>query len=167
MTITLPNPEDLKAIDMNIKDNVLEGKVTLRDMVELQSNALQLFPDYASNFLGMDKNIAQVSKDKTKKFHVIIDSMTEEEIAHPELLQKHSSRIERIRRGAGCQAEDVRDLLAQYKLIKRVTQNLPKRGMGGHGTAQRLANMLPPQIRQQLGIGNAAQLNNWLRRANK
>ena len=55
---------------------------------------------------------------KMKKWKHAIDSMTKEEIENPEILEKQTSRIARIAKGAGTATSDIRAMLKQYKIIK-------------------------------------------------
>jgi len=67
-----------------------------------------------------------------KKMDAIINSMTPEERANPELVVKSPSRIRRIARGSGTAEGDVKKLLKQFfkakKLFKKMKRN---RGMLG------------------------------------
>ncbi|MFW6040576.1 MAG: signal recognition particle protein Srp54 [Thermoplasmatota archaeon] len=67
---------------------------------------------------------AKISEDemmstqkKLKKFRIIMDSMTEEEMENPEILKR--SRIQRIARGSGTSPKDIRELLSHYKKSKK------------------------------------------------
>ena len=62
---------------------------------------------------------------KLRKFKIIMDSMTEEEMNNPQMIK--TSRVKRIARGAGCESKDVKELLKYYnmsrKAIKGFTSN--------------------------------------------
>jgi signal recognition particle subunit SRP54 len=60
------------------------------------------------------------SEAKLKKFKIIMDSMTLEELQNPQIIKY--SRILRIARGAGCKPEDVRALLKYYKTTQRAVR---------------------------------------------
>jgi signal recognition particle subunit SRP54 len=68
--------------------------------------------------IKMPSGLLEVQQDKMKKWKHAIDSMTLEEIENPEILEKQTSRISRIAKGAGVAAGDVRDLINQYKLLR-------------------------------------------------
>ena len=53
-----------------------------------------------------------------KKFKFAIDSMTPEEKNNPEILEKQTSRIQRIAKGSGIHTSDVRALIKQWKMLK-------------------------------------------------
>ena len=64
--------------------------------------------------------------------------MTPEEKENPELLEKQTSRISRIAKGAGVHGSDIRSLLKQYKLLN----DMLKSGAGdmgdmSHGLSQK------------------------------
>lgn len=68
------------------------------------------------------KDAVQAQESKLRKFKVIMDSMTAEEMQNPEII-KHS-RIERISRGAGVREEEVKELLSYYKRMKKMMKTV-------------------------------------------
>jgi signal recognition particle subunit SRP54 len=68
------------------------------------------------------KDAMQAQEGKLKKFKVAMDSMTDEELKDPDLL-KHD-RIERIAAGAGVKADEVKELIAYYKRMKKMMKNM-------------------------------------------
>ena len=67
------------------------------------------------NPLGMDMDTTQ---EKLKRFKIIMDSMTEEEMENPQLIR--ASRVKRIARGSGMENKDVKELLKYYNMTKRM-----------------------------------------------
>jgi len=65
-------------------------------------------------------------QEKIAKWEHIIKSMTKEEKENPELLEKQTSRIARIAKGAGVTTSNIRSLLKQYKMLNEMM----KGGMG-------------------------------------
>ena len=57
-----------------------------------------------------------------KKWKNAMDSMTKEELENPEVLEKQTSRISRIAKGAGTTSSEIRSLLKQYKMLKELTK---------------------------------------------
>jgi len=55
-----------------------------------------------------------------KHWKTAISSMTEEEIENPTILEKQTSRIQRISKGSGTTTTEIRELLKQYKMIKEM-----------------------------------------------
>ena len=70
-----------------------------------------------------------VQEEKMKKWKFIIQSMTKQEKATPEIID--SSRIRRIAKGSGSSESDVRELLSNYnkikKMMKKISPNKLKR----------------------------------------
>lgn len=60
------------------------------------------------------------AEEKIEKWSAIIQSMTEEERHDPSIL--NASRVRRIARGAGVAERDVKDLVKQYKLMKKLVK---------------------------------------------
>ncbi len=70
--------------------------------------------------MGLPKEMLQVQEDKLKKWRYILDSMTKEELEDPDLLTR--SRIDRIAKGSGVTSKEVRELLKQYRQVKKVSK---------------------------------------------
>jgi len=64
----------------------------------------------------------ELEKQERKMTHwkSAISSMTEQEIENPEVLEKQTSRIQRIAKGSGTTTTEIRELLKQYKMIKEM-----------------------------------------------
>ncbi|MEM2273263.1 MAG: signal recognition particle protein Srp54 [Candidatus Bathyarchaeia archaeon] len=112
---------------------ILSGKFTLSDMYEQIeamksmgpfSRILKMFPG-----LGYEvpEEIVNVAEEKMKKWRAIIQSMTPEERENPQII--NASRIRRIARGSGTGERDVKDLLNQYMLMRRMMKVLRRRGL--------------------------------------
>jgi len=104
---------------------MMSGKFTLHDMYE-QMNMLsgmgplnkiaEMLPGGMSGKIkGMDMDTTQ---EKLKRFKIIMDSMTEEEMENPQLIR--ASRVKRIARGSGMENKDVKELLKYYNMTKRM-----------------------------------------------
>ena len=121
-------------VDKASMEKMLEGKFTLEDFVEqiksMQkmgslSKITEMIPGLGG--LKIPKGFLDVQEDKMKKWKHIIGSMTSEERKEPEIIK--ASRIKRISKGAGVSESDVRELLKQYKQIKKFM----KMSKGGKG----------------------------------
>ncbi|PXY71242.1 signal recognition particle protein [Candidatus Parvarchaeota archaeon] len=120
---------DQKEIEKTQK-RMEEGKLTLRD-VQTQLESIESIGSM-DKILGMipglkkekipDKALA-TQKEKIKIWKNAINSMTEEEIENPEILEKQTSRMQRIAKGAGCKITDIRSLIKQYKMLKELTKS--------------------------------------------
>ena len=63
-----------------------------------------------------------IQEAKMKKWKFIIQSMTKQEKATPEIID--SSRIQRIAKGSGCSETDVRELLTNYNKVKKMMKKV-------------------------------------------
>ncbi len=82
---------------------------------------LQMLPGVG---LAVTDEIAKLGEEKIRKWLAIMDSMTYEELDHPEIIDK--SRMRRIARGAGVELEDVKELINYYKNMQRMLRRLKK-----------------------------------------
>jgi len=110
---------------------ILSGKFTLTDMYE-QFEAmkgmgsfrrlLKLIPGFSYN---IPDNMMDMAEDRLKKWRVIIQSMTPKERENPKILS--SSRVHRVARGSGSSEKDVKELLNQYNMMKRMMKTLRRK----------------------------------------
>lgn len=70
----------------------------------------------------LDKKTVGNMKTKLKRYKVIIDSMTKEERLNPDLIS--SSRLERIARGSGTKLGDVRELMKEFNMMKKMVKGM-------------------------------------------
>jgi len=112
---------------------ILSGKFTLTDMYEQLeamrsmgpfSRILKMFPG-----LGYEipEDLVNVAEERLKKWRVIIQSMTPEERKNPQII--NASRIRRIARGSGTNEKEVKELLNQYMLMRKMMKVLRRRGL--------------------------------------
>ncbi|MBS7656752.1 signal recognition particle protein Srp54 [Candidatus Bathyarchaeota archaeon] len=110
---------------------ILSGKFTLADMYEqfeaMRSmgpldKILKMVPGFGYE-IPADK--MSVAEDQLKKWRVIIQSMTPEEREDPKILS--SSRVRRVARGSGTTEKDVKNLLQQYNMAKRMMKSLRRK----------------------------------------
>ncbi len=113
-----------------LKKKLEEGKFNLRDLQEqLKSvSGFGSLSKIAEMIPGLGKvkipdNLLDTQEDKLKKWQHAIDSMTEEEIENPEILEKQTSRMQRISKGSGTTTSDIRQLIKQYKMLKELTKS--------------------------------------------
>jgi signal recognition particle subunit SRP54 len=122
-------------VDMESMDHLLSGKFTLKDMYSQFEMMNKMGPmQQVMNMLpGMGgklpKNASQVTEEKLGRYKIMMDSMTEYELTHPEVIKQ--SRVKRISRGAGVRNEDVKELLKYYNMTKKAIKGFGKRKMGG------------------------------------
>ena len=106
-----------------------EGKFTLRDLqsqlgsldsIGSMDKILGMIPGLGKAKEKISPEQLQSQQSKVKRFQHAINSMTEEEIEHPEILEKQTARIQRIAKGSGTSTSDIRALIKQYKMLKEM-----------------------------------------------
>jgi len=116
--------------DEDVQDasrHMMSGKFTLRDMYTQMEAVNKMGPlKKVMNLIpGMtkmeDKINYEESQAKLRKFRVIMDSMTDEEMDDPHLIK--GTRINRIAYGAGVDPHDVRELIKQHAQSKKLMKN--------------------------------------------
>ena len=129
-SVTGPGSEE------KIKKNIEEGKLSLEDVIEQvrSMNSLGGFEKIKSMVPGLGsakipEGVLESQEAKVAKWEHIVKSMTPEEKANPEILEKQTSRISRIAKGAGVNNSDIRALLKQYKLLNEMMSSAGKGGM--------------------------------------
>jgi signal recognition particle subunit SRP54 len=106
-----------------------EGKFTLRDLQTQLDSMSEL--GSMDKILGMIPGLGKVKdkigegaleqqQEKTKRWKHAINSMTQEEIENPEILEKQTSRLQRIAKGSGCSTTDIRMLIKQWKMLNEM-----------------------------------------------
>jgi len=112
---------------------ILSGKFTLTDMYE-QFEALKgmgPFKRLLKMLPGMGYNIPddamEMAQDKLETWRVIIQSMTPKERENPKIFSP--SRIKRTARGSGTSEKEVKELLKQYAMMKRMMKTLRRKRM--------------------------------------
>ena len=110
---------------------ILSGKFTLTDMYEQFEafksmgpfrKVLKMLPGMSYNLPEDKLNIAEANLEK---WRVIIQSMRIEEKENPKILK--SSRIRRVARGSGTTEKDVKDLLKQYAMMRKMLKTLKRK----------------------------------------
>ncbi len=112
-------------------EKFIKGTFTLKDIYK-QIEAMQKMGPIKKIFellpfgfgLKVDENVMEMTQEKMKKFKVIMDSMTEEELLNPKIID--SSRIRRIAIGSGTTPQDVKELLKYYRTMKSVMKKMKK-----------------------------------------
>jgi signal recognition particle subunit SRP54 len=103
---------------------ILSGKFTLTDMYEQFEavkgmgpfrKVLQMLPGLSAN---VPEEMLNTAEDRLEKWRVIIQSMRPEEKENPKVF--NSSRVKRIARGSGTTEKDVKDLLKQYVMMRKM-----------------------------------------------
>jgi signal recognition particle subunit SRP54 len=103
----------------------------LSNMGPLQQ-VFQMIPGLGSN---LPKNIVESSEENLFKYKVIMNSMTKKELNDPKII--HFSRIKRIAKGSGTQPDEVKALLNQYEMMKKMMKQFG----GKRGKFKKMAGM--------------------------
>ncbi|MEM3789430.1 MAG: signal recognition particle protein Srp19, partial [Candidatus Bathyarchaeia archaeon] len=78
---------------------------------------------------GMSYNVPEemldTAEDRLEKWRVIIQSMTPAERENPKIF--NASRIKRVARGSGTSEKDVKELLKQYVLMRKMLKTLRRK----------------------------------------
>jgi len=114
-------------VDEEAAKRMMSGKFTLQDMYhqieEMQKmGSLDKLADMLPFGAKIPKDLMQLQEEKVKKFKVIMDSMTEQEMEDPLLIKR--SRVERIAAGSGASTSEVKELLTYYKRMKKVMKSM-------------------------------------------
>jgi signal recognition particle subunit SRP54 len=121
---------------------ILSGKFTLTDMYEQFSAVKNMgpFSKVLKMLPGMSYNVPDEmlnnAEGRLDKWRVIIQSMTPEEKENPKIL--NSSRAKRIARGSGTTEKEVKELLKQYIMMRKMLKMFKRKkklpfGLGGKG----------------------------------
>ncbi len=110
---------------------ILSGKFSLTDMYE-QFEAMKgmgPFRKLLKMLPGMSYNIPEemvdLAEDRLEKWRVIIQSMTIKEKGTPKIL--NASRIRRVANGSGTSEREVKELLKQYSMMRRMLKTLRRK----------------------------------------
>ena len=112
------------------------------------SKVMEMIPGIASIKDKIPGEILNVQEGKLKKWKHIMQSMTKNELEDPDLLT--SSRIERIAKGSGCKASDVRELLKQYRQSKKMAKMM--KGMENETDVNKLMKKFKGKLPKGMGI---------------
>jgi len=105
----------------------LKGEFNLIDLYEQMeamskmgplSQIVEMIPGFSQ--LKLPKEMLQVQESKLKKWKYAMNSFTKKELEDPEIVD--SSRIERISKGSGIPANEIRELLKQYRQSKKMVK---------------------------------------------
>ncbi len=129
--------ESLKPEDVDT--DILKGKFTLKDLYKQleavkkmgpMKKIMQMLPLGGLGLnIDFDDTMYQVTEDKLKKFKVMMDSMTEEELTEPKIID--GSRLKRIARGSGTKITEVNELIKYHRMMQKMMKSLTSgRGAG-------------------------------------
>jgi len=115
-------------VDEKKATKILEGDFTLDDFYA-QFESIGKVGSFSQimDMMGMGKLTKKVpdmdmQQEKIKRWGFILKSMTPEEKANPDII--NSPRVHRIAIGSGCSDHEVRELIGNYKKIKKMMKNI-------------------------------------------
>jgi signal recognition particle subunit SRP54 len=110
---------------------ILEGRFNLKDMYDQLEAVRKMGP--LKKVLGMLPGGANLPDDamenaeeKMDAWRVMIQSMTKGEVEEPKTID--SSRARRIARGSGRTEKEVKELVNQYSMMKKMMKSMKRRG---------------------------------------
>jgi signal recognition particle subunit SRP54 len=110
---------------------ILSGKFTLTDMYE-QFEAMKgmgSFKKLMKMIPGMGPNIPDemlsTAEGRLEKWRVMIQSMTPQEKENPKIF--NASRMKRVARGSGTNEKEVKELLKQYVMMRRMLKTFRRK----------------------------------------
>ena len=108
----------------------IEGKFTLKDLYEQMEALRRLGPlkklwRMMPGSYNIPDDMVETAEKKLDSWRVIIQSMRREEIEDPKMID--SSRARRIARGSGKAERDVKELVNQYSMMKKMMKTLKRR----------------------------------------
>eukprot|EP01125_Pyxidicula_operculata_P014155 TRINITY_DN46_c0_g1_i1.p1 TRINITY_DN46_c0_g1~~TRINITY_DN46_c0_g1_i1.p1 ORF type:complete len:478 (+),score=136.39 TRINITY_DN46_c0_g1_i1:71-1504(+) len=154
-----------KDSESKIAKRLQEGKFSLRDMYEQfqsmlkmgpLSQVMEMLPDTGFNQFLKGVN-GDVGHQKIKQYMTIMDSMTDQELDSPKVL--NPNRIARVARGSGRSVKEVNELLVQFKQFEKVVSKM--KGLRPGRMGNQIQNLVPPHLLKQMG--GASGLNSFIR----
>ncbi|KAI7870552.1 SRP54-type protein [Spinellus fusiger] len=160
----------------NLMKNIQAGEYSLRDMYEQFQQMSKMGPlsKLMGAIPGMPAEMLAGSEEeggkRIKRMMCIMDSMTDKELdGDSKQFEKDHSRIIRVARGSGTSVHEVEEILFQYKRFAEMVKTMggkggllnnlptdPRKANPGQMASmakmqQQMANMIPPQMMQQMG----------------
>jgi signal recognition particle subunit SRP54 len=132
---------DLQAILDRVKDaelsisetkmkSFMEGRFTLSDLYHQMEGLRRMGPlrkiwKMMPGGINLPDDQIEIAEKKLDAWRVIIQSMRKDEIEDPKMID--SSRAHRIARGSGRSERDVKELVNQYFMMKKMVKSLKRR----------------------------------------
>ncbi|HUK29228.1 MAG TPA: signal recognition particle protein Srp54 [Candidatus Acidoferrales bacterium] len=109
----------------------LEGKFTLKDMYDQMVAVRKMGPlkklvGMVPGGMNVPDDAMETAEKKLDAWRVIIQSMTHDEVEDPKLVD--SSRARRIARGSGRSEKDVKEMINQYFMMRKMMKSMKRRG---------------------------------------
>lgn len=123
-------------VDEDAAMRLMKGQFSLNDMMAQLKQLKKMGPlGKVMEMLGLKyklpEDVAELQEENLKRFEVIMNSMTKDELDDPKLIK--SSRVRRVAMGSGTRASDVKELLKQYEQMKKMLKAFGKSRRGRRG----------------------------------
>jgi signal recognition particle subunit SRP54 len=124
--------KELREQSLQKPKSLLEGKFTLKDMYDQMEALRKMGPlkrvlSMLPGSYNVPEELIEAAERKLDTWRVIIQSMRKEEIENPKIIS--SSRIKRIARGSGTSEKDIKELIHQYLMMKKLFKSIKRRHM--------------------------------------
>ncbi|NOZ80941.1 MAG: signal recognition particle protein [DPANN group archaeon] len=112
-----------------LSKKLMKGEFSLSDLYEQMAamrkmgplnKIMEMVPGFGQ--IKLPKEALRVQEGKLDTWKILMDSMTVEEKEHPDIITV--DRIDRIAKGSGKKASDIRELLKQYRQSKKMIKML-------------------------------------------
>ncbi len=146
--ISKEDAEDLGKRMMKGEFNFIDLYEQMKMMNKMGSlnKVMDLIPGMGN--MNIPKDMLQGQEGKIKKWKFILQSMSKEELENPDILS--GPRVERIAKGAGASVNDVRELLKQYKMTKKMMKQM--KGMGSETDMNKMMKKFKGKVPKGFGI---------------
>jgi signal recognition particle subunit SRP54 len=130
------DPEDLMKGEFTLHD--MKKQMQAMDNMGPLDQVMDMIPGMGGGLMDeLPDDAMDVTQDRMRNFEVVMDSMTEEEMANPRSIG--ASQVKRIAKGSGQPEDTVRELLDQHKMMARTMKQF--QGMGD-GDMQRMMQQM-------------------------
>ncbi|MFX1293631.1 MAG: signal recognition particle receptor subunit alpha [Promethearchaeota archaeon] len=116
-------------IAKELQTKFLSGRFSLKDMYDQMKSVRKMGPiGKLLQMLGLGAKlpdgISNVAEEKLDLWKYIMDSMTEKEMNQVKIINR--SRVNRIARGSGTNPQNVKELIQQYNMFKKMMKKFGK-----------------------------------------
>jgi len=126
------DPEDLMKGEFTLHD--MQKQMKAMDNMGPLDQVMDMIPGMGGGLMDeLPDDAMDVTQDRMRNFEVVMDSMTEAEMANPRSIG--ASQVKRIAKGSGQPEDTVRELLDQHKMMAQTMKQF--QGMGD-GDMQRM-----------------------------
>ncbi|MBU2590328.1 MAG: signal recognition particle receptor subunit alpha [Nanoarchaeota archaeon] len=146
--ISQEDAEDLGKRMMKGEFNFIDLYEQMKMMNKMGSltKIMDLIPGMGN--LNIPKDMLKGQEGKVKIWKFVLQSMTKEELENPEIISGH--RVERIAKGAGVTVGEVRELLKQYKMTKKMMKQM--KGMGSEKDMNKMMKKFKGKMPKGFGM---------------